>query len=76
VSGISGEVCSRYRAKAELRYVSPRPLSSPSSGCTEGIQKSEKALAESLSPSATVEAGTVESGAVEPDLEAGLDSKK
>jgi hypothetical protein len=40
------------------------------------IENEEKALANSLSPSAPVEAGTVESGAVEPDLEAGLDSKK
>jgi hypothetical protein len=51
-------------------------LSSSSSGCTEGIQKSEKALAESLSPSASVEADTVESGTAEPDLEAGLNLKK
>lgn len=40
------------------------------------IENQEKALAKSLSPSAPVEAGTVKSGAVEPDLEAGLDSKK
>ena len=40
------------------------------------IENEEKALAKSLSPSASVEADTIESGTAEPDLEAGLDLKK
>jgi hypothetical protein len=45
-------------------------------GTSHQIENEEKALAKSLSPSAPVEAGTVESGTADPDLEAGLNSKQ